>query len=54
MAVNFVQKADGSVAFKNEVDGKEIARAVAKAFTEDVTILDNLGKALGKRKAATT
>ncbi len=26
MAVNFTQKDDGSVVFKNEVDGKEIAR----------------------------
>lgn len=36
------------------LDSKEIARGVAKSFIEDVTILDQLGKALGKRKAATT
>lgn len=36
------------------LDGKEIARGVAKTFVEDVTILDQLGKALGKRKAATS
>jgi len=33
------------------VDGKEVARAIAAAFVEDVTILDQLGKALGERKA---
>jgi len=36
------------------LDSREIARGIAKTFVEDVTILDQLGKALGKRKAATT
>lgn len=36
------------------LDGKAISRAVASAFIEDVTILDQLGKALGKRKAVTS
>ena len=36
------------------MDSRPIARAVASAFIEDVTILDQLGKALGKRKAVTS
>lgn len=33
------------------LDGREIARAVARSFIDDVTILDDLGKALGQRAA---